>query len=188
MGCASTTSRTAPLPGAVMAVLRALPADANPMDALRTALSAWGATQQSPWPPTVERRARSRRSHRRRWPRSPDCARPGDRSSRIRRWTSSAGFLYQLTGERPDAGAVRALEAYFIVGAEHSFNASTFTARVIASTQSDIASAICRRDRRAQGSPARRRAERGGRSAGPGRVGGCCRAVDAMRRSIEAIG
>ena len=54
----------------------------------------------------------------------------------------TAGFLYQLTGERPDAGTARALDAYFIVGAEHSFNASTFTARVIISTRSDIASAV----------------------------------------------
>ena len=52
------------------------------------------------------------------------------------------GFLYQLTGARPDAGTARALDAYFIVGAEHGFNASTFTARVITSTRSDIASAV----------------------------------------------
>src|SRR6185436_9082442 len=53
------------------------------------------------------------------------------------------GFLYQLKGERPDAGTARALDAYFIVGAEHGFNASTFAARVITATRSDLASAIC---------------------------------------------
>jgi len=52
------------------------------------------------------------------------------------------GYLYQLNGERPDPGTARALDAYFIVGAEHGFNASTFTARVITSTRSDIASAV----------------------------------------------
>jgi citrate synthase len=52
------------------------------------------------------------------------------------------GFLYQLTGTPPDPGTARALDAYFIVGAEHGFNASTFTARVITSTRSDIASAV----------------------------------------------
>ena len=52
------------------------------------------------------------------------------------------GFLYQLRGERPDPAAARALDAYFVVGAEHGFNASTFTARVIVSTHSDIASAV----------------------------------------------
>ena len=52
------------------------------------------------------------------------------------------GFLYQLNGEKPDAATARALDAYFICGAEHGFNASTFTALVIISTRSDIASAV----------------------------------------------
>jgi citrate synthase len=52
------------------------------------------------------------------------------------------GYLYQLTGTRPDAATARALDAYFIVGAEHGFNASTFTARVVIGTNSDIASAV----------------------------------------------
>ena len=45
---------TAPVPEAVLAALRALPNDAKPMDALRTAVSAWGATQKLDWPPTPE--------------------------------------------------------------------------------------------------------------------------------------
>jgi citrate synthase len=52
------------------------------------------------------------------------------------------GFLYQLNGTAPEAEAARALDAYFIVGAEHGFNASTFTSRVITSTRSDLASAV----------------------------------------------
>jgi citrate synthase len=52
------------------------------------------------------------------------------------------GFLYQLNGTPPDAGTARALDAYFVVGAEHGLNASTFAARVITSTRSDIASAV----------------------------------------------
>ncbi|HEY0444232.1 MAG TPA: citrate/2-methylcitrate synthase, partial [Candidatus Limnocylindrales bacterium] len=55
----------------------------------------------------------------------------------------AGAFLQQLTAEPPDPAAARALEAYFIVGAEHGLNASTFTARVITSTRSDIASAVC---------------------------------------------
>jgi citrate synthase len=54
-----------------------------------------------------------------------------------------AGFLYQVNGVRADDATARALDAYFIVGAEHGFNASTFTARVITATRSDIASAVC---------------------------------------------
>jgi len=43
-----------PVPDAVMTALRALPADARPMDALRTAVSVWGAVTNPSWPPTPE--------------------------------------------------------------------------------------------------------------------------------------
>ena len=46
----------------------------------------------------------------------------------------------RASGRMP--GTARALDAYFIVGSEHGFNASTFTARVVTSTRSDIASAV----------------------------------------------
>ncbi len=133
---------TAPVPPAILDVLRAMPKDAKPMDALRTAVSAWGATQQLPWPPTVEQ-ARALTAF------SPSALAA---FARLRTGKEpiepdpdldlTAGFLYQLAGERPDPGTARALDAYFIVGAEHSFNASTFTARVIMSTKSDLASAV----------------------------------------------
>jgi citrate synthase len=133
---------TAPIPDAVMTVLRALPSSAKPMDALRTAVSAWGATQELPWPPTVEQ-ARALTAF------SPSAlaafARLRGGKDPIDPDPSldlTAGFLYQLSGERPDTGTARALDAYFIVGAEHGFNASTFTARVITSTRSDLASAV----------------------------------------------
>jgi citrate synthase len=133
---------TGPVPAAVMTTLRALPTSAKPMDALRTAVSVWGATQQLDWPPTVEQAraltsfspsalaafARLRQGHQ---PVEPDTS-----------LDLVSGFLYQLTSERPDRSTARALDAYFIVGAEHSFNASTFTARIITSSRSDIASAI----------------------------------------------
>ena len=45
---------TAPVPPAVMQVLQAIPSDAKPMDALRTAVSVWGATQALEFPPRVE--------------------------------------------------------------------------------------------------------------------------------------
>jgi citrate synthase len=133
---------TAPVPAPVVEVLEALPSDAKPMDALRTAVSAWGATQDLDWPPTVDH-ARALTAF------SPSALaafarlrggkRPIDPDPAL---DLTAGFLYQLSGERPDAGTARALDAYFIVGAEHGFNASTFTARVITSTRSDIASAV----------------------------------------------
>jgi citrate synthase len=133
---------TAPVPPAVMTALRALPTTAKPMDALRTAVSVWGATQTLEWPPTPAQ-ARALTAF------SPSALAA---FSRLRQGLEPVepdgsldlvpGFLYQLSGERPDPGTARALDAYFVVGAEHGLNASTFTARVITSTRSDIASAV----------------------------------------------
>ncbi len=54
----------------------------------------------------------------------------------------AANFLFMLTGERPSAVNVRAFDASLILYAEHEMNASTFTTRVIASTLSDMHSAV----------------------------------------------
>jgi citrate synthase len=133
---------TGPIPEAVMTTLRALPRTAKPMDALRTAVSAWGATQTLDWPPTAEQ-ARALTAF------SPSALAA---FARIREGKEPVepdpslnlveGYLYQLKGVTPEPATARALDAYFIVGAEHGFNASTFTARVITSTMSDIASAV----------------------------------------------
>jgi citrate synthase len=133
---------TTPVPAAVMTTLRALPKSAKPMDALRTAVSVWGATQVLDWPPTPEQ-ARALTTF------SPSALAA---FARLRQGLEPIepdpsldlvpGFLYQLTGARPDDGTARALDAYFVVGAEHGLNASTFAARVITSTRSDIASAV----------------------------------------------
>jgi citrate synthase len=54
----------------------------------------------------------------------------------------AANFLYMLTGQRPPAVAVKAFDASLTLYAEHELNASTFTTRVIVSTQSDLHSAV----------------------------------------------
>jgi citrate synthase len=54
----------------------------------------------------------------------------------------AANYLYMLTGEEPGAEAVRALETYLNTVADHGMNASTFAARVIVSTRSDVVSAV----------------------------------------------
>ena len=86
------------------------------MDALRTAVSAWGATQDLPWPPTVEQA------------RALTAFAPSALAAFVRLRAGQEpvepdpsldlvpGFLYQLTGSRPDEGTARALDAYFIVG------------------------------------------------------------------------
>src|SRR4051794_10311979 len=133
---------TGPLPDSILTALRSLPTSAKPMDALRTAVSAWGASQALTYPPTVDQ-ARAATAF------SPSALAA---FARIREGKDPVdpdpslnlveGFLYQLKGERPEPETARALDAYFIVGAEHGFNASTFTARVVTSTRSDIGSAI----------------------------------------------
>ena len=54
----------------------------------------------------------------------------------------AANFLYMLTGKRQGAAAVKALDASLTLYAEHELNASTFTTRVITSTNSDMHSAV----------------------------------------------
>jgi citrate synthase len=54
----------------------------------------------------------------------------------------AAAYLQMLTGKRPDPAHSRAVEKYLILTMDHGFNASTFTARVIASTGADLGSAL----------------------------------------------
>jgi citrate synthase len=133
----------AEVPEPVICVLRELPSHTHPMDALRTAISVWGAWRRPHWPPTVDQ-AREITAlapsalaafHRLRNGLEPVAPNP--------KLSLAGGFLQQLTGKDPDPAAARALDAYFIVGAEHGLNASTFTCRVIISTRSDLASAVC---------------------------------------------
>jgi citrate synthase len=55
----------------------------------------------------------------------------------------AAAFLHQTTGIVPTPVAARAVEQYMILTIDHGFNASTFTARVVASTGADPADAVC---------------------------------------------
>lgn len=56
--------------------------------------------------------------------------------------THAANFLYMMTGERPDDELTHFFDTCLVLHAEHSFNASTFAAREIASTRAHIYSAI----------------------------------------------
>ncbi len=132
-----------PVPEPVMCALHELPNHTHPMDALRTAVSVWGAWRRPHWPPTVDQAreitaiAPSALAAFIRLRQGLDPVAPNPKLS------LAGGFLQQLSGKDPDPAAARALDAYFIVGAEHGLNASTFTCRVIISTRSDLASAIC---------------------------------------------
>jgi len=54
----------------------------------------------------------------------------------------AANFLYMAQGKEPDPIAARALDAYWVTVIDHGMNASTFAGRVIASTRSDMVSAV----------------------------------------------
>ncbi|NJQ04922.1 citrate synthase/methylcitrate synthase [Streptomyces lonarensis] len=54
----------------------------------------------------------------------------------------AANYLYMLTGREPDPRHARAVESYLVSTVDHGFNASTFTARVIASTGADLAACL----------------------------------------------
>ncbi len=135
------------LPQVVKAALEALPAAAHPMDVMRTGVSALGCAL----------------------PEKDDHNVPGARDIADRLMASfgsmllywyhfshngkridvetdddSIGghFLHLLHGEKPSESWVKAMHTSLILYAEHEFNASTFTARVIAGTGSDIHSAL----------------------------------------------
>jgi citrate synthase len=54
----------------------------------------------------------------------------------------AADYLRMVTGVAPDPARIAALDAYLVTVAEHGMNASTFTARVVASTRSDLVSSV----------------------------------------------
>jgi len=135
------------VPASVKAILESLPASSHPMDVMRTAVSAMGCTL----------------------PEAHDHNHPGAREiadrlmaslgSMLLYWyhyafngrrievetdddTIGGHFLHLLHGRAPSDSWVRAMHTSLILYAEHEFNASTFTCRVIAGTGSDMYSAI----------------------------------------------
>ncbi|WP_460460423.1 citrate/2-methylcitrate synthase, partial [Angustibacter peucedani] len=54
----------------------------------------------------------------------------------------AAAYLALLTGTEPDPRQARAVERYLVLTVDHGFNASTFTARVVASTGADVAACL----------------------------------------------
>ena len=135
------------LPQAVKKVLEAIPATAHPMDVMRTACSVMGTcVPEKEDHPAAEARDIIDRlmagfgSSLLYWY---HFAVHGKRIDVETDDESIGGhFLHLLHGEKPSDSWVRAMHTSLILYAEHEFNASTFTARVIAGTNSDMYSAI----------------------------------------------
>jgi 2-methylcitrate synthase len=136
------------LPSAVKAALEAVPASAHPMDVMRTGVSALGTVEPerddhgvSGARDIADRLMASLGSMLVYWH---HFGRSGRRIEVETDDDSIGGhFLHLLHGKRPSEEWVRAMHTSLILYAEHEFNASTFTCRVIAGTGSDIYSAIC---------------------------------------------
>ena len=96
----------------------------------------------------------------------------------------AANFLYMLSGEVPDPERVRGLETYLNTVVDHGLNASTFTARVITSTGSDLVPAIV-------GALGALKGPLHGGAPGPAldmvfEIGEASRAEEILRKKIEA--
>ena len=139
-------SRQRALPDGVMSLLRGLPARTHPMTALRTAVSALGA-----FDPDGEEHgeaARARKAIRL----TAQMATAVAAIDRLRRGlepvapdpalSHAASFLFMLKGTPPSPPEARAMDVALVLHADHEFNASTFAARVAASTLADIHGAV----------------------------------------------
>lgn len=134
------------LPPRVLDLLRALDPQANPMDLLRTGVSALAHFDPDVEDMSTEANVRKSlrlvaqtttlvaaigRFHRGLEPVPPDPS-----------LSVAADFLRMSSGQVPDETAAKVFDVCLILHADHGMNASTFTARVIASTLSDIHSAV----------------------------------------------
>lgn len=131
---------------ALKAIIDTLPTDAHPMDVCRTAASVLGARHKLAEDSSPEANMKKavdlwaampavvaydqRRRH------GQDAVGPRDDLG------YSANFLWMTFGEDPVHEVIEAFNVSMILYAEHSFNASTFTARVVTSTLSDLHSAV----------------------------------------------
>ena len=128
------------------ALLKGLPPTTQPMDALRTAVSALAATD--PYVTRNDQDANRRKAirltaqfptivtafHRLRHNQQPIAPDPS--------LSVAANFLYMLNGKKPHETLVRVMDAALVLHAEHGMNASTFAARVIAATLADMHAAV----------------------------------------------
>jgi len=134
------------LPPPLKELLAALPRWATPLDALRTSVSALAHFDQDANDHTHD--ANLRKAERllaqipvaiadHYW-----LSRGGNPPAARQDLSHAANFLFMLRGTEAAADEVKALDVSLILYAEHEFNASTFAARVIASTLSDLHAAV----------------------------------------------
>ncbi len=134
------------LPPAVLNMLRLLPPGTHPMDSLRTGVSMLAAFDPDLADSSAE--ANLRKAIRL----IPKVSRLVADSWRIAHGqellppqvtlTHAGNFLYQINGEVPDMLCLEVMDTLLVLYADHGFNASTFSARVTASSMADIYAAV----------------------------------------------
>jgi len=134
------------LPREIIALMRSFPKTATPMEVLRTTVSAL--SFYDPAEAAVDHASNIRKS----LALTSQIAMIVAYFDRIRKGLSlpdpdpslshAGNFVWMLTGEKPSDTAAKTLDVALILHADHELNASTFAARVIAATLSDIHSAI----------------------------------------------
>lgn len=129
------------LPATVVQLLRDLPPATEPVDALQAAILLWGAITIKGKPTLDQAIGITARLplllaafHRLRHGQEP--LEPRSELGH------AANFLYLLSGQVPEDEQVKQMDTYLVLLAEHGITASTFTARIAASTESDLASAV----------------------------------------------
>lgn len=129
------------LPEHIERLIQSLPNNMDDMSVLRTVVSALGENTYTFHPKTEEAIrliaiTPSIIAYRKRWTRGEQAIAPFSQYGHVE------NYYYMLTGEQPSEAKKKALETYMILAIEHGMNASTFSARVTLSTESDLVSAV----------------------------------------------
>jgi citrate synthase len=138
---ANLASKRAATPEAIEAVVRAADEELPAMDAVRMGIAAASLSRDGPENPEADSLlavAQLPTIAAAYW-RAQNGEEPLEPREDLRH---AANYLYMLTGEEPDEERVRGLETYLNSVVDHGLNASTFTARTIVSTESDVVSAV----------------------------------------------
>jgi len=129
------------VPNGVLSIIAGLPANCDAMDALRVGVAALGIYDDPMYQPQEKAQSIAAKIatlvaaiHRHKH--NQEILAPRDDLG------YAANLLYMVTGEKPSKDDERLMDALLILHADHELNASTFAARVIASTLSDVYSAV----------------------------------------------
>jgi len=129
------------VPDGVLSIIAGLPANCDAMDALRVGVAALGIYDDPMYQPQEKAQSIAAKLatlvaaiHRHKH--DQEILAPRDDLG------YAANLLYMVTGEKPSKDDERLMDALLILHADHELNASTFAARVIASTLSDVYSAV----------------------------------------------